>query len=162
MVNAESVGFRNSAEWRLPQKTEIALGIEKLVSDDRRNATCVNKLSQGVNNERIRRARPAEWRTGKWRQFARDWIDAEGGDVLRRLIQRVQILAVTLNGHRQRKASGADAGDALQSACARIDLETISGNLELVSDLCIVGSGAAGLAIATEMIQTRMLSLIHI
>ena len=37
-----------------------------------------------------------------------------------------------------------------------IDLETISGNLELVSDLCIVGSGAAGLAIATEMIQTRM------
>lgn len=37
-----------------------------------------------------------------------------------------------------------------------IDLETTSGGLELNSDLCIVGSGAAGLAIATEMIQTRM------
>jgi choline dehydrogenase-like flavoprotein len=37
-----------------------------------------------------------------------------------------------------------------------IDLETTSENLELVSDICIVGSGAAGLAIATELLPTRL------
>jgi choline dehydrogenase-like flavoprotein len=36
-----------------------------------------------------------------------------------------------------------------------VDLEAASGALELKSDLCVIGSGAAGLALATEMIPSR-------
>ena len=37
-----------------------------------------------------------------------------------------------------------------------VDLEATDGTVELRSDLCIIGSGAAGLAIASEMVQAQM------
>ena len=37
-----------------------------------------------------------------------------------------------------------------------IDLEGTSETLELNSDVCVVGSGAAGLALASEMLHTRI------
>jgi len=37
-----------------------------------------------------------------------------------------------------------------------VDLDTCSEELHLQSDICIIGSGAAGLAIATEMLQSRL------
>ena len=37
-----------------------------------------------------------------------------------------------------------------------VDLEATNGTLELRSDLCVIGSGAAGLAIASEMIQAQI------
>lgn len=37
-----------------------------------------------------------------------------------------------------------------------VDLETITGTLDLRSDLCVIGSGAAGLAIAAEFLRTNV------
>lgn len=37
-----------------------------------------------------------------------------------------------------------------------VDMEATSGAFDLESDLCVIGTGAAGLAIASEMIQSRM------
>jgi choline dehydrogenase-like flavoprotein len=37
-----------------------------------------------------------------------------------------------------------------------VDLETSGENLELRSDICVIGSGAAGLAIASEMMQSGL------
>lgn len=37
-----------------------------------------------------------------------------------------------------------------------VDMEATSGAFDRESDLCVIGSGAAGLAIASEMIQSRM------
>jgi choline dehydrogenase-like flavoprotein len=37
-----------------------------------------------------------------------------------------------------------------------LDLQSTSERLELSSDICVIGSGAAGLAIASEMVQSRV------
>ena len=41
-----------------------------------------------------------------------------------------------------------------------LDLKTLNAPMELSCDLCVVGSGAAGLTIASEMMSTRLRTVI--